>query len=505
MATPDSHLGFVLVFFIYGLAFFSMGIALILETLRSPLLDERRFILPLAVFGLLHGMHEWMEIIILQGVWLDQPFPAAFSTLRVVWLSVSFVPLIVFSAQVLPSPQARYPLYVGVGLILLFLGSVIFFAGTDKQQMVARADVLARYFLAIPGGMLAGLALLSRSRKLKSEQRDPLGKRFQYSALGFVIYGITQIFVNATGIFPSNFINAGLFLSLFGVPVQVIRAAMAVFITVNFILAIQVVERERQRQLLDAQKSRLDALEQIRQDLIEREVLRRELLQHIVIAQEDERSRIARELHDDTAQLLTAFRLNLSTLQDALPDDPRFTQLLSRLQALSRQMSQGIYRLVHDLRPAQLDDLGLVAALQYLADEERKRAGLDVSLKITGSRQRLDSLVETVLFRVAQEALTNVARHANVKTAEIHLVFDPGGTSLQVLDHGAGFDLQKELRPPHGWGLAGMRERAESIGAKFNLDSSPGKGTVVEIIAPPPVFRSNPKENAHVSHPFNVS
>ncbi len=89
--------------------------------------------------------------------------------------------------------------------------------------------------------------------------------------------------------------------------------------------------------------------------------------------------------------------------------------MIDRLQSLSRQMSQGIYRLVHDLRPAQLDDLGLVAALHYLVDEERRRTRLDIGLEIRGVIKRLDPLVETVMFRVAQEALTNIARHATAR------------------------------------------------------------------------------------------
>ena len=123
-----------------------------------------------------------------------------------------------------------------------------------------------------------------------------------------------------------------------------------------------------------------------------------------MIAQEDERARIARELHDETAQILTALMLELATLRDTRIRTS-LTEIIDRLQSLSRQMSQGIYRLVGDLRPAQLDDLGVTAALRYLADQARQRDDLDVTVSIAGPHQRLDLLVETVLFRIAQEAL----------------------------------------------------------------------------------------------------
>jgi two-component system sensor histidine kinase UhpB len=147
-------------------------------------------------------------------------------------------------------------------------------------------------------------------------------------------------------------------------------------------------------------------------------------------------------------------------------------------------MSQGVYRLVRDLRPAQLDDLGLVAALQYLAEEEQDRAGLRVSVSIDGDLQRLDPLLETVLFRVAQEALTNVARHAQTDRAAIRLRTDGSQVILEIEDEGIGLEPAAHELAGRGWGLAGMRERAESMGGRFDLRSAPGAGTRVEVCVP---------------------
>jgi two-component system sensor histidine kinase UhpB len=215
---------------------------------------------------------------------------------------------------------------------------------------------------------------------------------------------------------------------------------------------------------------------------VQREALRRELLRHTVIAQEDERARIARELHDETAQFLTALSLDLATLSHAPKGERATKQIIERLQRLTRQMSQGIYRLVHDLRPAQLDDLGLVPALKYLSDEH-VRSGLKVSFAVEGPIQRLDPLVETVCFRVAQEALTNVARHAQTDHARLSLYFQTNQVVLQVQDDGVGFHYQNSAGQ-HGWGLAGIRERVESVSGELQLRSAPGKGTVVEVSIP---------------------
>jgi two-component system sensor histidine kinase UhpB len=211
--------------------------------------------------------------------------------------------------------------------------------------------------------------------------------------------------------------------------------------------------------------------------------MRRELLRHTVRAQEEERGRIARELHDETSQVLTAFSLDLATLRTVVCDRAEIKNLVDRLQDLSKQMSQGLYRLVHDLRPAQLDDLGLVPALEYLKDDSVS-SGLDVVIDIHGKARRLDTVVETVLFRVAQEALHNIVRHAQVRQARILLVYQSQEVTLKVEDSGAGFNPVESFAPPRGWGLAGMRERVESIGGQLSIESEPGKGTIVEVAVP---------------------
>jgi signal transduction histidine kinase len=485
MQLSPAQLQIVLVFFIYGLAFFSMGVALTLEMARSPLLAERRAIRPLAIFGLLHGTHEWFEIVILQGVWVELPFPAELSWYRVGLLATSFIPLVIFAVRVItPGSRTYLNHIIPVGLLLLFAGLFLYNARINPGEILGRTDALARYLLAVPGGILAGLALNQRSIHFKRDGKNQLAHYFRLAALGFGVYGITQVFVSPVDMAPANVLNSATFNSFAGFPIQVIRAGMAALVTVHLIRAIQFVEREREGQLLAAQKERVEALEQVQRELVNRETLRRQLLRHIVNAQEAERARIARELHDETAQSLTAFTLNLATLNSILHDMPESLQVIQRLQSLSLDMSQGIYRLVGDLRPAQLDDLGLVPALKYLIDEDCKHKGLEVTLKTMGKRRRLDPLVETVIFRIAQEALSNIHRHANTRQALIELQFDSAQVTLRISDPGKGFNPQENLLPPRGWGLTGMRERAEALGGTFHLESALGKGTLIVVCLP---------------------
>ena len=246
-----------------------------------------------------------------------------------------------------------------------------------------------------------------------------------------------------------------------------------------------VICRERKNMLEVEQKARQEAQEQVHAEQAKREQLRMEFLRHTVQAQEEERSRIARELHDETAQTLTAASLNFASLKNQLADNPEVADVVDRLQNLCKQMNQDLYRLVHDLRPAQLDDLGLVPALRYLVDEGQSGTGLDVSLDVKGNPQRLDPFVETVIFRIVQEALTNITRYAGVDHAVVQLVFEKElVVILRIIDEGKGFETEMLQNGRKGWGLAGMAERVESIGGTLRIDSSPGKGTLIEVVIP---------------------
>ena len=140
--------------------------------------------------------------------------------------------------------------------------------------------------------------------------------------------------------------------------------------------------------------------------------------------------------------------------------------------------------MVYELRPAHLDDLGLLPALQYLADKDGPRLGLQIEFNTEGEPRRIESLAETVLFRVAQESVTNIARHARSKRAVIFLSYLAREVKLEISDEGIGFDPEEKFIAPRGWGLAGMKERAESVGGRFEVSSETGCGTMIRVFVP---------------------
>jgi signal transduction histidine kinase len=489
MPTPSLDLVLLTVYFIFGLAFFGMGLTLALESSRSSPLIKPRLLRPLALFGLIHGAHVWLDSYLLQPVANGIELPTWLLWLRLALLTASFASLLVYGL----STMSVYPLTPGIISYLIWgalavyglgiLAGVVFTYRTGTTLLVNVFDVLLRYLLAVPATLLAAVALRTEALGAVKTGRRQVMIFLTGAAIGFGFYAITQLFVPAIDMFPARELNSTVFLNWVGFPIQVIRALVAVIISLSLWRAMQVVEKERHQELLVVQQARLEALERIQEEMTKRETLRRELLRHTVRAQEEERARIARELHDETSQILTAFSLDLATLNTVVCDRTDVKTLVDRLQNLSKQMSQGLYRLVHDLRPAQLDDLGLIPALDYLKDDSVS-AGMDVTVEIQGKTRRLDSVVETVLFRVAQEALHNVVRHARIRTARITLIFQPQDITLKIEDSGSGFNPVQTFTPPRGWGLAGMRERVESVGGQLIIESKPGKGTIVEVAVP---------------------
>lgn len=472
----------ILIYFFYGLSFFAMGLAVLLETGRSLARAEARSLLLLAAFGLLHGTHEWLESFLLQAQAIGTHVAPWFAWLRLGLLISSFVALFGYAYFTLrlTSPKqgaSRFFHFSRLAVYEAVLVSSVLFTYRDRPvQWLLVGDALARYLLAAPAAALAGLALYTQARRYGQEGQTVLVRPLTLAAFSFGLYALGQIFVRSIDAFPAIYISQETFLAATGVPVQALRTVAAILITFGILRAMQIMEQERQVELAAANLARLEALE-------ERDALRRDLLQHTVRSQEDERARISRELHDEIAQLLSGFTLELAAMRTTTRKAD-LARMVDHLQGLSRQMSQSLYRLVRDLRPSNLDDLGLVPALNSLATQDCPTKGLAVELHVSGEQRRLNPLVETVLFRVAQEALNNVCRHAGVQQARIDLDYQCDQALIRIADQGAGFDPTESFRPPRGWGLAGMRERVEALSGELRLDSAVGRGTTVEVVIP---------------------
>ena len=212
---------------------------------------------------------------------------------------------------------------------------------------------------------------------------------------------------------------------------------------------------------------------------------RAHLLHQIIGAQEDERMRISRELHDETSQGLTALLVGLDTIRIAARSDiSRIDSHIHDLKSITEDMLANIHRLIADLRPSLLVDLGLVAAIEWYGEQRLKPYGLTFRLQDHTLKERLPRPVETALFRIVQEGLTNILRHARASAVMVRLDQDHNLIALEICDDGVGFDprrLESLDAGGRGLGLRGMRERAAILGGSLELESAPGEGTTVRI------------------------
>jgi len=211
-------------------------------------------------------------------------------------------------------------------------------------------------------------------------------------------------------------------------------------------------------------------------------------LQEITKAQEEERKRIARELHDSSAQNLIAL---LHQLENLLTDKTKLpvkeAKALWGFYEQIRDTLQEVRRFSRDLRPSILDDLGLLPALEWVTEDLKNTYWVDVDLKVLGSERRLFPETELLLFRIVQEALRNIAKHAKATKAEVEIRFDEDKIAVTVRDNGRGFEPPENLgalTPTGKLGLAGMQERVQLLGGTVRLESEPGKGTRLSVEAP---------------------
>ncbi|HEY7416293.1 MAG TPA: sensor histidine kinase [Ktedonobacteraceae bacterium] len=225
------------------------------------------------------------------------------------------------------------------------------------------------------------------------------------------------------------------------------------------------------------------------------EALRQEQTMLILQAQEEERRRIALELHDEAGQNLTALLVHMELLSQNLQaphaniagpaEHQRLQSDIKQLIQLTQQTLENIRLLSQQLRPSVLDDLGMLAALRWLVEDGRQRLHLHVTLEVEGIKDfpELPSAYELAIFRIAQESLTNVARHAQTDHASVVLARHSSDIVLQVSDSGCGYNLTQHQK---SLGIVGMRERARLLKGTLTIHTQPGGGTMVQAVLPPP-------------------
>ncbi len=230
------------------------------------------------------------------------------------------------------------------------------------------------------------------------------------------------------------------------------------------------------------------AFNEMSRELKRKEEIRTQLLAKVIGAQEEERRRISRELHDEASQCLAALVINLEAVEDTLPVRYRNTrQKLGILKEQAIHILEEIHSLALRLRPSALDDLGLPKAIDWYAKDYLAKHDLDVKVEVIGPKTKLPSYTETMLFRIVQEALTNVVKHAEADEVRVRLELGDSMVSVQVEDNGKGFDTEAALRGKGNrgnLGLHAMAERATLLEGAFTIRSQPGQGTCLRVEVP---------------------
>lgn len=209
-----------------------------------------------------------------------------------------------------------------------------------------------------------------------------------------------------------------------------------------------------------------------------------ELLRRLVRAQEDEQRRISRELHDQMGQSLAALVLGLKSLKETVQSEPA-AEAIQHLQDITNRLVEEMHSLVRELRPPALDDLGLHTALSNYIDEWSQRSSVTIDFRSDGLlHNRLGSQLESAVYRIVQEALNNVIKHAKARNVSVILEKSEAKLTIIVEDDGVGFDVEALLKTPaknRRFGLLGMQERVALVGGSVNIESTPGVGTTVLV------------------------
>ena len=244
---------------------------------------------------------------------------------------------------------------------------------------------------------------------------------------------------------------------------------------------IEAMRRQLKRSRDDLEAARLE----LEAKVVQRTLRLQETLSKIISAQEEERKRLARELHDGQSQALGALSVSLDRISHLLGPSPALREA-EQARDLARSLLKDTRRVIYDLRPSVLDDMGLVAAIRWCAESHLERHGIQVARKSTLAPDRLPGALEVVIFRVAQEAIVNIERHAQARHASISLEQTSSSVRMEIRDDGRGFVLGNVATSGYGSGvgLEGMAERARLVGGRIEVISEPGKGTTLTLEVP---------------------
>jgi signal transduction histidine kinase len=443
-----------IVLFVYGLAFFVMGLAVFLQSRRHSRLRLARDLYWLAAFGVLHGIHEWgIMFIPIQAAYTPRIFIDLLQSLQVMLLALSFVCLLMFGAVTL---ERRYPwLRKLVGIITVVWGVgfwLAFYLLPTNESWHFLSNVWARYLLGLPGSLLAAYGL----RYQAQTSIAPLNIGHIYQTLRFAGAALLAyaffggMIVPPASFFPANVLNYALFENMLGIPVQVFRSIIGLIMAITIIRALEIFEIE------------LD-------HLIEQMEIKR--------IQAAEREKIGQEIHDGAIQGVYSASLILESMENFMTADSEAARRLQQAKNVLRDVNTDLRSYMVSLRAESPPD-PLIPSLQTLIGNPRFQGLLDIDLEYDGE-PNLKPMQVYHIVAIAQESLSNTLRHARARKAKITVKQTHGLTALSIEDNGRGFSTETAQA---GYGLRSIRDRARLIGGTLEIESTPGKGTKIMLI-----------------------
>lgn len=449
-----------IVFFVYGLVFFVMGLAIALQSRHHSRMELARALGWLAAFGLAHGLHEWGAIFIPIQAQYVSPFIIRFlQLLRVVLLALSFAFLFQFGVELLRERWPRLillPLLLMVGWTLIFILPGLALA-TDFSLWHQHASTWARYMLGFTGGVAAAAGLYYQAQHhIKPLNLQPIYQTLKIAGVCLLLYALLGgLIVPGGSFFPANWLNETAVQNAIGIPLPVFRSLVGLILAVAIIRVLEVFDVELDQMIEQMQIEQILAVE---------------------------RDRIGRDLHDGAVQQLYSAGLIVSAARRKLPDEP---------QVAARRLDkavQAIDETIADLR-ATMGDLREIPTERSLSDELRQqtedprlKALIKVELKLDLPDTAVFTPIQTHhISAILNEALSNAARHARAHHVQVAACLNNVRFQLTIHDDGEGFSPDGHAA---GYGLRNMVDRARLLGGQLDIQSQPNKGTTITLNLP---------------------
>lgn len=446
-----------LVYFVYGLVFFILGITVLLQTRNYSRLRLARNLPWLGWFGVLHGLYEWGDIFIpIQVSNMGEHYFSIFDFLQHGLLAVSFWCLFQFGIELLrPGSKAWRLIRLVPSLVLIFwlIGPMIlgYIFTPDIHQWHGLANALTRYLLCIPGAILSGIGLIRQTRRQIEPLKVPrIGNMLKVAAVALFAYSILAGLITPPAkIFPASMVNSDWFTATFHIPPSVFRSIVGLVLLISITLALEVFNIETDRMIRHMEQGQVIAVE---------------------------RQRFARDLHDGALQQVYASGLLAQSLRKKLEGKPaqQADQLIETIHQAIEQLRAFLPQ--HNPEPSSID---LAGALTPIIEEAQR----NLTIFTYWDTKKIPSLSPEQTSHLAafvNEALSNVIRHSRSDAADIRLFCKEQHLWVEISDQGIG--IPAEADP--GYGLKNMRDRARLLGAALSIESEKGKGTTVKLDLP---------------------